>query len=159
MAKSFIDDLNSGMEAWIPELSKKVQQDFQIDTNAKLKDVSITKDSDGYLLEYSIPDKSETSIPTETKQVWVPPTTYMTKDKKTGRKVTRKRKGYKKTIKVEVSNINRVDSVWGESDNAKSSANSAYRVVELARGYTLGDDLPEFLHSYLSSKGWNVERE
>ena len=127
MAKSFIDDLNSGMEAWIPELSKKIQQDFQIDTKAN-------------------------------KQVWVPATSYTTKDKKTGRRVSRKRKGYTKTVKVEVSNINRGNTSWGEIDNAKSGANSAYRVVELARDFTLGDDLPQFLHSYLASKGWNVER-
>ena len=94
MAKSFIDDLNSGMEAWIPELSKKIQQDFQIDTKAKLQDVSVVKDNEGYTLKYELPDKSETNIPTEDKQVWVPATSYTTKDKKTGRRVSRKRKGY-----------------------------------------------------------------
>ena len=67
MAKSFIDDLNSGMEAWIPELSKKIQQDFQIDTKAKLQDVSVVKDNEGYTLKYELPDKSETNIPTEYK--------------------------------------------------------------------------------------------
>jgi HSP20 family molecular chaperone IbpA len=159
MAKSFIDDFNSGMEAWIPEMVKKIQQDFQIDTNAKLQDVSIVKDGEGYILKYELPDKSETNIPTEDKQVWVPATSYTTKDKKTGRRVSRKRKGYTKTVKAEVSNINRSNTAWGETDNAKSSANSAYRVVEMARDFTLGDDLPQFLHSYLSSKGWNVERE
>ena len=158
MAKSFIDDLDSGMEAWIPEMIKKIQQDFQIDTNAKLQDVNIVKNSEGYILKYELPDKSETSIPTEDKQVWVPATSYTTKDKKTGRRVSRKRKGYTKTVKAEVSNINRSNTAGEENDNSKSSANSAYRVVEMARDFTLGDDLPQFLHSYLSSKGWNVER-
>jgi len=61
-------------------------------------------------------------------------------------------------VKAEVSNINRRNTAGEENDNSKSSANSAYRVVEMARDFTLGDDLPQFLQSYLSSKGWSVER-
>ena len=41
----FMADLNSGIDAWIPELFKRVQRDFQIDTNAQLEDVNIIKES------------------------------------------------------------------------------------------------------------------
>jgi|TARA_R110002167_G_scaffold86433_4_gene233979 hypothetical protein len=154
----FMADLNSGIDAWIPELFKRVQRDFQIDTNAQLEDVNIIKEGAGHTLTYSIPDKSKTDIPTEKQQVWVPASTYMAKDKKSGRMVTRKRKGYKKTIEVEVSNINRDSASQQEGDKAKSSANSTYRVVELTKDYMFGDDLPQFLQTYLKSKGWNVGR-
>ena len=155
----FMADLNSGIDAWIPELFKRVQRDFQIDTNAQLEDVNIIKEGAGHTLTYSIPDKSKTDIPTEKQQVWVPASTYMAKDKKSGRMVSRKRKGHSKTINVEVSNTNRNSSMNQQGDKAKSSANSSYRVVELALDYNFGDDLPNFLTMYLKSKGWDIERK
>ena len=110
----FMADLNSGIDAWIPELFKRVQRDFQIDTNAQLEDVNIIKEGAGHTLTYS--------------------------------------------IEVEVSNINRDSASQQEGDKAKSSANSTYRVVELTKDYMFGDDLPQFLQTYLKSKGWNVGR-
>ena len=44
----FMADLNSGIDAWIPELFKRVQRDFQIDTNAQLEDVSVSYFKDMY---------------------------------------------------------------------------------------------------------------
>ena len=159
MAKSFTDDLNNAVLAWIPEVTRKIQTDFQIDTNAELKDVTLIKSGEAFRLEYEIPAKSETNIPTEKQQVWVPASTYMAKDKKSGRMVSRKRKGHSKTINVEVSNTNRNSSMNQQGDKAKSSANSSYRVVELALDYNFGDDLPNFLTTYLKSKGWDIERK
>ena len=159
MAKSFMDSLNSAILAWIPEVSRKIQTDFQVDAGAKLAEVSLSKDGQGFRLDYEIPDKSETNIPTVEQQIWVPASTYVTKDKKTGRRVTRKRKGYMKTIKAEVSNLDRTRAITQEGDKPKSGANSAYRVVELALDYNFGDDFPNFLQTYLKSKGWDIERK
>ena len=158
MARSLPDDLNSAVLAWIPEVFRKVQTDFQVDTNARLKEVSLIKNGGGFRLDYEIPEKSETFIPTVDQQIWVPPTSYVTKDKN-GRRVRRKRKGYMKTIKAEVSNLDRDRATNQQGGKSKSSANSAYRVVELILDYNFGEDFPNFLQQYLKSKGWDIERK
>ena len=158
MAKSFLNDLNDAIMAWIPKVSEKIQTDFAIDAGAQLKEVSLLPTGNGFLLEYQLPDKSETNIPTQEKEIWVPASKYMATDKKSGRKVTRTRKGHKKKINVEVANLNR-DSSAQEGDKAKSSSNSSYRVVELATEYCVGSELPNFLESFLKSKGWELERK
>ena len=156
--RSFVDDLNSAVLAWIPEVARKIQTDFQVDTNARLQEVSLLKSGEGFRLDYVLPDKEETFIPTTEQKIWVPPTSYMTKDKN-GRRVRRKRKGYMKTVKVEVSNLDRERAIQQQGDKARSSANSAYRVVELALDYNFGEDFPNFLQTYLKSKGWDIERK
>jgi len=159
MAKSFSNDLNDAIMAWIPVVSGKIQNDFAMDAGAKLKEVSLLPEGAGFRLEYQIPDKSETNIPTQEKEIWVPASKYMATDKKSGRKVTRTRKGHKKKINVEVPNLDRDSAMQQEDGKSKSSANSAYRVVELALDYNFGDELPKFLESFLKSKGWELERK
>jgi len=60
---------------------------------------------------------------------------------------------------VEVPNLDRDSAMQQEDGKSKSSANSAYRVVELALDYNFGDELPKFLESFLKSKGWELERK
>ena len=118
----------------------------------------MVRSGDGFRMTYVIPHKDQTNIPTTEQIVWIPPKVTYKKDK-SGRIVRKVRKGYSRKQKIEISNLDRERAIVQEGGKPRSSANSSYRVVELVLDYNFGNDFPNFLQTYLKSKGWGIERK
>lgn len=156
MPKSFENDLESALDDWIHEVVEKVQIDFQIDAQTPLRDVALIPEGEGFTFSFILPPREEANIPMQEVTVWVPATTYITRDK-SGRRVRRRQKGYKRKQKVELPSHTQVGVSKKDRTGEFSSAVSRDRIAQLVMSY-MEDDLPDFLVRYFNSRGWDAER-
>ena len=100
--KSFMSEFEAAFQSWLQHLNQKTQTDYQTETGATLEEATLTmKGTTGGTFQFTVPDRKDLNIKTQDQEVWVPATTYATKDKH-GRPTMRKRKGYKRKQKIEL---------------------------------------------------------
>ncbi len=156
MNKSFMAAFESAFSAWMQHLQQKVQTDYQIKAGAPLEGVTFSGSSGGGgTFEFIIPDKGDLDIKTQEHEVWVPPTTYVAKDK-SGRPTMRRRKGYKRKQKIELKDDE--SSPVREGGKQAQTGSGRWVVQQMFDYHIPPSDFADFLAKHISGKEYEVER-
>ena len=153
--KSFIDKFDSAVQAWIQEITQKIQVDYASDTGAQLEEVTTTSGSGKSTLSFTVPDASKLNLPTTEVMEWVPATSFAGKDK-SGRPTMKRRKGYQRKRKIELP---KKESFKDGTEAKPSKTGSTQNVYDKIFEYHLGDEFSTFLIKHLSGKDMEVERK
>tara|TARA_Y100000310_G_C20362248_1_gene659538 strand:- start:84 stop:557 length:474 start_codon:yes stop_codon:yes gene_type:complete len=152
--KSLRDVFETAFQAWVQELSLKIQTDYASDAGAQLENLTTTSGSEGTTLSFTVPDSSKLDIPTAEIMQWVPATTFAGKDK-SGRPTMKRRKGYQRKQKIELpKNESSMDNVKSKPSKTGSIQNVSDKIFD----YHFGDDFIDFLTKRLSGKEMKAER-
>ena len=140
-----MESLETVLPAWVQHIHAKIQTDYQSGTGAPLNEISLSGGKTTSTLEISIPDKKDmTGIKTQEKEVWVPAT--MVVKQVNGRLTRQKRKGYKRTQKVEIKDE---ESSSPRADSKPSRTGSSRWVEEKIIDYHFKKDFANFLAQHL----------
>ncbi len=149
------DSLSTAITAWAKEIHSKIQTDYQSATGAALEEITLQSGSPDSKIMITIPDREKmTGIKTQEQEVWVPATTYATKDK-SGRPTMRKRKGYKRTQKVEMKDE---EGSSPRPDSKDAQTGSGKWIEEKVLDYHFKDDFVNFLIQHLNGSGHEAKR-
>ena len=144
--KSITESLEAAITAWKQHIQTTIQTDFQSATGVPLGEVTLAGQGSSSTLEISVPPRKEmTGIKSQEQDVWVPPTTYATKDKN-GRPTMRKRKGYKRKQKIELETE---ESSSPRADSKPSQTGTVRWVREKIIDYHFKKDFGNFLAQHL----------
>lgn len=149
--KSILETVSKAIPAWLQHIQGKIQTDYASATGTQLEEITIVGGSGSINLSFSTPDRKKmTGIETQEEDVWVPATTFATKDKD-GRPTMRKRKAHKRKKKTEVKTE---ESSSPRADSKPSQTGSDQWVVEKIIDYHFKKDFGDFLIKHLASAGF-----
>ena len=161
--KSFMAAFESAVQAWIKEVTQKIQLDYASDTGAQLEEVTTTSGTGGgTTVSFTVPDSSKSgvlddialNIPTAETMEWVPATSFVGKDK-SGRPTMKRRKGYQRKRKIELP---KNESFMDKNKEKPSKTGSTQNVYDKIFDYHFGAEFGDFLVKHLSGKDMKVER-
>jgi|6_EtaG_2_1085325.scaffolds.fasta_scaffold155272_2 hypothetical protein len=152
--KAFMKAFETTFTSWLQHVNQKIQIDYQTETGASLNEATLTMGSGGAIFQFTVPDRKDLNIKTQDQEVWIPATMYPTKDKD-GRPTMRKRKGYKRTQKVELKEN---ESSPTREDGKQAQTGSVKGVKQKIVDYHFKKDFSDFLIKNLSGKEFTVKR-
>jgi|TARA_Y100000310_G_C20496350_1_gene721732 hypothetical protein len=153
MAK-ILESLESAITAWVKHIHSQIQTDYQSATGASLEEITLQSGSPESTITIAIPDREKmTGIKTQEKEVWVPAT--MVVKQVNGRLTRQKRKGYKRTQKVEIKDE---ENSSPRADSKDSQTGSGKWIEEKVIDYHFKNDFSDFLIQHLNGKGHEAKR-
>ena len=148
------DSLSTAITAWVKEIHSKIQTDYQSATGAALEEITLQSGSPDSKIMITIPDREKmTGIKTQEKEVWVPAT--MVVKQVNGRLTRQKRKGYKRTQKVEMKDE---EGSSPRPDSKDAQTGSGKWIEEKVLDYHFKDDFVNFLIQHLNGSGHEAKR-
>ena len=152
--EAFMEAFETGFKSWLQHVSQKIQTEYQTETGVPLEEATLSLGSSGGTFEFTVPDRKDLNIKTQDQEVWVPATMYATKDKH-GRPTMRKRKGYKRTQKIELKEN---ESSPTREDSKQAQTGSLRSVNQKIFDYHFNGEFADFLAKNLSGKEFKVKR-
>jgi len=149
------ESLGTAISAWAQHVHSQIQTDFQSATGASIEEITLSSGAQETRITLTIPDREKmTGIKTQEQVVWVPATMYPTKDK-SGTATMRRRKGHKRTQKIEIKDE---ENSSPRADSKDAQTGSAKWVEEKVIDYHHKNDFGDFLIQHLGGIDHTIRR-
>jgi hypothetical protein len=152
--EAFMKAFETGFKSWLQHVHQKIQTEYQTETGVPLGEATLTLESGGGTLQFTVPDRKDLNIKTQDQEVWIPATMVVKKDKH-NRLTRRPRKGYKRKQKIELKEN---ESSPTREDGKQAQTGSLKSVMQKIFDYHFTDEFADFLTKNLSGKEFEVKR-